>query len=296
MEQYTNLETHLNRHLGIRPHKCPHIFETPHPHQLDKLVRERCAFRTCDPAELSGHRRQHGDYVPAPRRPKQATRRRAIVRSKSSEIICVLPDTPESLIGTSPLASPQPVHGESSTSCKRKRMENNSERPSKYARREPANELPSHTKAWPILESAVPLSPIGVQLSDLWLSTAVDFEPSPDAEASLSLAMSDWRAFPQSGPGYGDYSTFSTYPGLRVQALSSGPPFASFQVQPTMPMSTPPSVDASSLLWASALDRSNFNPFLFKPTPHEVAFANEMAHAFEEVLATHAHTDCWCHH
>lgn len=290
MEQYTNLETHLNRHLGIQPHRCPHVSTTPHPHQPDKLVRKHCTFRTCDPADLSMHRRLHDDYVPQRRKPRLNTRRRGAVQPR---FICTLPAPPSQ-------PAPQPATGEAPGPHKRKRQASSAEdsRPAKCARREPKPEdVPSAGahESWSLLEPRAPLAAeAALPPSDLWLAAAADFEPSsPSSDSSAGadseLGLSDGRSF-----------AYAAYRGCPSEAsLSQGSSSARSSAEPVTPpayyWALPP--DALPLLWSSALDKSSVHTSAAHVlTPHDIALALKMANAFDEVMEIHAHAECWCHH
>lgn len=75
MKQWTNLKTHLNRHLGIRPHRCPDKLLVIPEDAVDgehNAVQVNCHYRTADQASLTKHRRDVHQVIPRPRAAKGA--------------------------------------------------------------------------------------------------------------------------------------------------------------------------------------------------------------------------------
>ncbi|GJE85393.1 hypothetical protein PsYK624_014720 [Phanerochaete sordida] len=78
MKQWTNLKTHINRHLSIRPHKCPDSL--PLENAQDQAGETKCLYRTSDQASLTKHRRDVHGVIPPPRAGRRTAR---AVRSPS---------------------------------------------------------------------------------------------------------------------------------------------------------------------------------------------------------------------
>ncbi|EKM52999.1 uncharacterized protein PHACADRAFT_210751 [Phanerochaete carnosa HHB-10118-sp] len=294
MEQYTNLETHLNRHLGIRPHACPHVSWAPHPAHPGASVPTHCTFRSCDPAELSAHRKLHDDYVPQKRKPRLNTRRSVATRIRFVDAPRAGPPQPTVVL----------ADGASSSSRKRRRREAASveERPAKSARRTPEDTPAADVSAdWSILDPYVcsaAATPV-LAPSALWLSAATEFEVPSPSESGSSSVTDDGLTASEFGLYEGGHSVYSTYQCCPSDA--SSPSEGSSPGWDSTGPTTPPayemsSQDPSSPLWSSTLDKADICSSSHILTPHDVAFIFELVGAFEEVVDVHARAECWCHH
>lgn len=103
------MDTHLNRHFELRPHKCPHTFGKKEPEGPPERVTEPCDFNTPDPSHLSKHRKRKHDYSSkALEAPKEKKRRGSVSAPASCASTSSFEETPALSDASSFLSSSGP--------------------------------------------------------------------------------------------------------------------------------------------------------------------------------------------